>query len=110
MIMHVSMNFSMYMCCYDCSIQASEGYLQQARCVEKRWARDMQSERDLRLRLQENIETMASQMQGLENDAKRSVGGGGRGQRSASQGSRDVVMSSPSATTEATDGSRGGLA
>ena len=109
MIMHVSMNFSMYMCCYDCSIQASEGYLQQARSVEKRWARDMQSERDLRLRLQENIETMASQMQGLENDAKRSVGGG-RGQQSASQGSREVVLSSPSATTEATDSGGGGLA
>ena len=80
--------------------QASEGYLLQARSVEKRWRRDMQSERDLRLRLQENMETMANQIHGLENDAKRSVGGGsGRGHRSASQGLREVVLS-PSAATD----------
>ena len=79
--------------------QASEGYLLQARSVEKRWRRDMQSERDLRLRLQENMETMANQIHGLENDAKRSVGGGGRGHRSASQGSREVFLS-PSAATD----------
>ena len=60
----------------------------------------MQSERDLRLRLQENMETMANQIHGLENDAKRSVGaGGGRDHRSASQGSREVVLS-PSAATD----------
>ena len=72
--------------------------------VEKKWKRDMQSERDLRLRLQENIETMANQMHGLENDAKRSVDGG-RGHRSASQGSREVVLSPSVPTT--TDASRG---
>ena len=72
--------------------------------MEKKWKRDMQSERDLRLRLQENIETMANQMHGLENDAKRSVDGG-RGQRSASQGSREVVLSPSVPMT--TDTSRG---
>ena len=94
--------------CVSPGPQASEGYLQQARSVEKRWRRDMQSERDLRLRLQENMETMANQIHGLENDAKRSVGGagGGRGHRSASQRSREVVLS-PSAATDTTDTGRG---
>ncbi|CAI8024455.1 Oxysterol-binding protein 1 [Geodia barretti] len=92
-------NLSLFRLIADAMVKASEGYLLQARSVEKRWRRDMQSERDLRLRLQENMETMANQIHGLENDAKRSVGGGGRGHRSASQGSREVVLS-PSAATD----------
>ncbi|CAI8017134.1 Oxysterol-binding protein 1 [Geodia barretti] len=92
-------NLSLFRLTADAMVKASEGYLLQARSVEKRWRRDMQSERDLRLRLQENMETMANQIHGLENDAKRSVGGGGRGHRSASQGSREVVLS-PSAATD----------
>jgi hypothetical protein len=94
-------NLSLFRLTADAMVKASEGYLLQARSVEKRWRRDMQSERDLRLRLQENMETMANQIHGLENDAKCSVGGagGGRGHRSASQGSREVVLS-PSAATD----------
>ena len=67
------------LCIYHPAIcmQVSEEYLRQARAVEKKWRRDRQSERDLRLRLQENLETMASQIHGLESEAQRSAEGRG---------------------------------
>ena len=67
------------LCIYHPAIcmQVSEEYLKQARAVEKKWRRDRQSERDLRLRLQENLETMASQIHGLESEAQRSAEGRG---------------------------------
>lgn len=54
----------------------------------------MQNERNLRLTLQENMETMASQMHGLESDAHRSVVRS-QSQRTGSQGSREVVFPHP---------------
>ena len=47
----------------------------QARNTERRWSRALQHERSLRLKLEENLETLACQMQGLENEARLSVQG-----------------------------------
>ena len=68
----------------------SEEYLKLARSVEKKCSRDLQNERDLRLRLQETMEAMANQMHGLESDAQRSVEDR---PRAGSQGSREVPFS-----------------
>ena len=69
----------------------SEEYLQLAHAVEKKWTRDQQNEQDLRLRLQENLETMASQIHRLENEAQRSAEG--HGQRTLNWGSHDHTPS-----------------
>lgn len=76
--------------------QASEEYLQLARSVEKKWTRELQSERDLRLRLQENLETMADQMYGLESEAQRTAE---QRPRISSQGSREMPSSATSSET-----------
>ena len=77
--------------CHGCPgvpspLQASEEYLKQARNVEKRWTKELQNERDLRQQLQENLETMANQIHGLENEAKWTAEGR---PRISSQGSKE---------------------
>ena len=67
-------------------LQASEEYLKQARNVEKRWTKELQNERDLCQQLQENLETMANQIHGLENEAKWTAEGR---PRISSQGSKE---------------------
>lgn len=47
----------------------------QARSTERRWSRALQHEHSLRLQLQENLETLANQMHGLEDEARLSVQG-----------------------------------
>lgn len=47
----------------------------QARSTERRWSRALQHEHSLRLKLQENMEALASQMQLLEDEARQSVQG-----------------------------------
>lgn len=46
----------------------------QARRTERRWSRAFQHERSLRHQLQENLETLANQMHGLEDEARVSIG------------------------------------
>ena len=77
--------------CHGCPgvhspLQASEEYLKQARNMEKRWTKELQNERDLRQQLQENLETMANQIHGLENEAKWTAEGR---PRISSQGSKE---------------------
>ena len=77
--------------CHGCPgvpspLQASEEYLKQAHNVEKRWTKELQNERDLRQQLQENLETMANQIHGLENEAKWTAEGR---PRISSQGSKE---------------------
>ena len=45
----------------------------QAKKTEKRWSRSLQHEHSLRLQLQENIETLANQMHGFEDEVRQSV-------------------------------------
>ena len=47
----------------------------QARSTERRWSRALQHEHTLRLQLQENMEALANQMHGLEDEARLSVQG-----------------------------------
>lgn len=57
------------------SLQAAEEFLAQARNTERRWSRALQHEHSLRLQLQENMEALANQMHGLEDEARLSVQG-----------------------------------
>ena len=45
----------------------------QARNTDRRWSRALQHEHSLRLQLQDNMETLANQMHGLESEARASV-------------------------------------
>lgn len=54
-------------------IQAAEEFMVQARGTERRWSRALQHEHSLRLQLQENMEALANQMHGLEDEARLSV-------------------------------------
>lgn len=47
----------------------------QARNTERRWSRALQHEHSLRLQLQDNMEALANQMHGLEDEARLSVQG-----------------------------------
>ena len=44
----------------------------QAQNTDRRWSRALQHEHSLRLQLQENMEALANQMQGLEDEARKS--------------------------------------
>ena len=59
--------------------------------MERRWTRELQNEKDLRHRLQENLETMANQIHGLENEAQRTAEGR---PHLPSQGSKEAAQSS----------------
>ena len=50
--------------------------------MEKRWSKELQNEKDLRYRLQENLETIANQIHGLESEAQGRL-------RASSQSSKD---------------------
>lgn len=56
-------------------LQAAEEFIIQARSTERRWSRALQHEHSLRLQLQENMEALANQMHGLEDEARLSVQG-----------------------------------
>lgn len=58
-----------------CPLQAAEEFVVQARNTERRWSRALQHEHSLRLQLQENMEALANQMHGLEDEARLSVQG-----------------------------------
>lgn len=45
----------------------------QSRNADRRWSRALQHEHSLRLQLQDNMETLANQMHGLESEARASV-------------------------------------
>ena len=57
-------------------MQAAEEFTMQARSTERRWSRALQHEHSLRLQLQENMEALANQMHGLEDEARLTVQGG----------------------------------
>ena len=59
----------------------------QARNTERRWSRALQHEHSLRLKLQENIEALAKQMNNMEDEARQKF-----------QGTRPLITSSPEAS------------
>lgn len=56
-------------------VKAAEEFMIQARNTERRWSRALQHEHSLRLQLQDNMEALANQMHGLEDEARLSVQG-----------------------------------
>ena len=58
---------------YVCSVQAAEEFISQAHDIERRWSRALAHEHSLRLQLQENMEALANQMHGLEDEARLSI-------------------------------------
>ena len=51
--------------------QAADEFVVQARSTERRWSRALQHEHSLRLQLQDNMVALASQMHGLEDEARQ---------------------------------------
>ncbi len=51
-------------------MQAADEFVTQARSTGRHWSRSLQHERSLRQQLQDNLETMAGQMLGLESKAR----------------------------------------
>ena len=51
--------------------QAGKEFMSQARSAERRWSKALQHEQLLRKQLEDNLELIAKQMQGLESDARK---------------------------------------
>lgn len=56
--------------CVSACVQVSKEFLVQAHSTDRRWSRALQHEHSLRLELQENMEALANQMQGMEDEAR----------------------------------------
>lgn len=54
-------------------LQASKEFMVQAHSTDRRWSRALQHEHSLRLELQDNMVALASQMQGMEDEARKKL-------------------------------------
>jgi len=79
--------------------------MSQARSTEHRWSKALQHEKSLRKQLEDNLELIAKQMQGLESDAQKIARqGSGRSQlesmSTSSLESSDYHVTSPLGTRD----------
>ena len=54
-------------------LQVSKEFMVQAHSTDRRWSRALQHEHSLRLELQDNMVALASQMQGMEDEARKKL-------------------------------------
>ena len=72
-ILLLTVAISELLCIFASTLQVSKEFVVQAHSTDRRWSRALQHEHSLRLELQENMEALANQMQGMENEAQMNL-------------------------------------